>query len=87
MKTNFPTITIYTSKNCPYSKRLKDWLYENEIAHKEIILGNNLDKIKQLFSLTGNLTTPAIQVDTGKRSLVIEGYNPESQLIIENFCK
>lgn len=87
MKTNIPDITIYTTKNCPYSKKLRDWLYENEIAHKEIDLSNNLDKIQQRFDLTGNLTTPVIQVGIGERRLMLETFDPESQLIIENFCK
>ncbi len=78
-------IKIYTSKNCPFSKQLKDFLYEREAPFEEIDISNDKDKIDECFRVSGSLSTPVIVVKSlEERALILNGWNEESQSLILN---
>lgn len=85
MKTNIPSITIYTTKNCPYSKRLRDWLYENEIAHTEVDLAQNPIDINKCFKLAETISTPVIDIIRGNRHMVLKGWSNVNEVLFRNY--
>lgn len=77
-----PNLTIYTAKNCPFSKRLKDFLYSEEIPFQEIV-ADSAEKINNLKHISGDTETPVIVLDDGSSSQILHGYteNEKNRLL------
>ncbi len=77
-----PKITIYTTRNCPFSKRLRGFLYDHAIPHEEIDIGKDKLSVDMFFAKTGRVSTPVIVVEHRGRSLLLKGWNQESETIL-----
>lgn len=77
-------IKIYTAKNCPYSKQLKDFLYENEIPFNEIKADLNLKNAQELERVDKNLSTPVTKILMGKEEKLLVGWNEETKNSLQN---
>ena len=83
MNNNQANIKIYTSINCPFSKRLKEFLYEKVFPFEEIDISNDKKMIEECFEISGVITTPVIVVKySSDRSLVFNGWNQENKFLI-----
>ena len=83
MKNNQIYIKIYTTKNCPFSKQLKDFLYEHEEPFEEVDISNDKTKIDECFELTGLISTPVIVVNNSEEhTLILNDWNEENKEIL-----
>lgn len=69
-------ITIFTTKFCPYSKKLIDFLYEKDIPFDEVKADMNRNNALKLSKINPNIQTPTILIDN-KRVLV--GWNEKTK--------
>ncbi len=58
-----PTITIYSTKNCPYCKMTKSFLDRHKIVYKNIDVGTNQAAAEEMVQLSGQYGVPVIKVD------------------------
>ncbi len=73
-----PNITIYTAKHCPYSKRLRDFLYEQGIPFDEISVDKGYQQAQELQGMDKDLRTPVIVInDKGANATKYIGWNEE----------
>jgi arsenate reductase-like glutaredoxin family protein len=85
MRTNQNPLTVYTSKNCPFSKQLISFLYENEIPFENIDISLSKEHIDESFGISGVLSTPIVVLksDSG-RQMILNGWNEENKQILLN---
>ena len=85
-----PQLIIYTGNNCPYSKRLKDFLYNIGMPFEEKIVNNNLKITNELQMLDKELRTPIMKITSEKEEILI-GWNEENKQkllnIMSNYLK
>lgn len=72
-------ITIYTSPNCPYSKRLKIFLYKHGIPFTEIDASKGINEAKQLQEVEKDLRTPIIKISQDDKDELLVGWNDETK--------
>ncbi len=85
MKNKQVNIRIYTTKNCPFSRQLKSFLYEHEAPFVEVDISNDKDKIDECFNISGSLSTPVIVVNNSEeRAIILNGWNEENKSLIIN---
>ena len=53
-------IVIYTNENCPYCKKIKEKLIENNIKFTNKLTADNKEEWESIISLTGMPTVPTI---------------------------
>lgn len=80
-----PKIIIYTSQNCPYSKRLKDFLYKEGIPFEEINASNGVEETKKLMELDKELRTPIIRIMDNEKEEILLGWNEDNKRRIHDF--
>ena len=56
-------IEIYTNKNCPYCKRIKEELLKNKINFNNIDTIENKNEWQDIVSLTSMPTVPTIKIN------------------------
>ena len=55
-------VSIYSTATCTYCKQAKDLLTEKGIAYSEYDVGTDLEKRKEMITLTGQMGVPVIKV-------------------------
>ena len=60
MKNKQEEIVIYTNENCPYCKKIKEKLIENNIKFTNKLTADNKEEWESIISLTGMPTVPTI---------------------------
>ena len=60
MKNKQEEIVIYTNENCPYCKKIKEKLIENNIKFTNKLTADNKKEWESIISLTGMPTVPTI---------------------------
>lgn len=75
-------VIIYTTKNCPYSKRLKDFLYEEGIPFEEIKADQNKENAEKLQKADPQLRTPVIEIITNVEKQKLIGWNDKTKTIL-----
>ena len=79
-------IEIYTNKNCPYCKRIKEELLKNKINFNNIDTIENKNEWQDIVSLTSMPTVPTIKIN---KEYLVAGRdfgNPENLInIIKSF--
>lgn len=68
-------IKIYTTKNCPFSKKLKDFLYDEGISFEEIKVDENKAQAEELYKIDQTLRTPVIILGKDSNKKVLIGWN------------
>ena len=56
-------ITVYTTETCPFCKQVKEYLKENKIEFKEVDVGADPEKAKEMIELSGQMGVPVIILD------------------------
>ena len=75
------TVTVYSTKNCPYCRMAKAFLERQGIPYKKIDVGEDQDEARKMIALSGQRGVPVITVDDE----VIVGF--DSQRLNELFGK
>ena len=78
-------ITIYTSKHCPYSKRVINYMYENGIPFHQIKADQDKTNAEELKKLDSGLRTPVIKLENGDKVEVLLGWNKNNMKKVNDF--
>lgn len=66
-------IKVYTTPDCPYCHRTKEWLRERDCPFRELDITSDVELLREWRELSGGAGVPVVAHGT---DLVI-GYNPE----------
>ena len=58
-----PTVTVYSTPNCPYCIRLKDYLEQRGTAFTKIDVSQDKASLDKMVSLSGQMGVPVIDID------------------------
>ena len=56
-------VKIYSTPTCHFCHQAKDFLKENNIAYTDYDVANNLEKRKEMVTLTSQMGVPVIVID------------------------
>lgn len=56
-------VIVYTTATCPYCKKTKQFLEENNINFENIDVGRNQDAAREMVDKSGQMGVPVIDVD------------------------
>lgn len=62
------TVTIYTTQDCPWCHKAKEFFKENHIRFEEIDVGKSVRAAKQMIAKSGQQGVPVVEI--GKTILV-----------------
>lgn len=57
-----PTAVIYTAPQCPHSKKLKEYLDEQDISYEEKCILTDPETLQELFNLTKQKAVPVTAI-------------------------
>lgn len=52
------TVTMYTTRTCPFCKMQKDYLNSKSIAYREILVDENPDEAQKMIEISGQMGVP-----------------------------
>ncbi len=52
------SVTMYTTRTCPFCKMQKDYLNSKSIAYKEILVDENPDEAQKMIEISGQMGVP-----------------------------
>ena len=67
------TVTVYSTPNCPWCHKTKDWLKEHKVEFKDIDVSTDQEKSKEMVDKSGQMGVPVTDVN-GK---IIVGFDVE----------
>lgn len=73
MNQEIKEIKLYATFTCPYCKMEKDWLEENNIKHKVIMVDINPYEAQKMVEKTGQMGVPVTEIEyiSGESEYVI----------------
>ena len=71
------TLKIYTTTTCPFCKKTKEWLSENNVEYEEINVSGNQEAAKEMIDKSGQMGVPVLDID----GTIIVGFDKDA---IEN---
>ena len=66
-------VTVYSTALCPWCKKVKNFLKENNIEFSEIDVGEDSSAVDEMIKKSGQMAVPVTEVD-GK---IILGFDEE----------
>ena len=63
-------VKIYSTPECPWCKKVKAFLKENNIEYTDFDVGSDTTKAKEMMDKSGQMGTPVIEIG----SKIIVGY-------------
>ncbi len=71
-------ITIFTTPNCPYCIKTKEFFKEQKIHYKEIDVTKDQKAARELISRTGHTGVPQIEIKNKTQNTFIIGFNKQA---------
>lgn len=68
-------VTIYTTKTCVYCRASKDFMKKHSIVYKEIDVGSDAAKAREMIEKSGQMGVPVIVVGEGADEQLVVGYD------------
>ncbi len=68
------SVTIYSTKTCPYCQMAKEFLRDNKIKYKEIDLSEDIKAAQEMVKKSGQMGVPVIEIN----GHIIVGYDKEA---------
>lgn len=56
-------VVVYSTPTCPYCKKTKSFLEENDIEYEDIDLSSNQDKAQEMVDKSGQMGVPVLEID------------------------
>jgi glutaredoxin-like YruB-family protein len=66
-------IKVYTTPTCPWCKKVKAFLVDNNIEYEEIDVTGDEAAIKEMVEKSGQIGVPVTDVD----GVIVEGFDEE----------
>jgi glutaredoxin len=79
-------VIVYSSPNCLQSKNLKRYLTSNNIPFIEKDVTASEEHMEELYE-TGYEEAPVIKIDTGKYIEILQGFDYELSLYLDEVLK
>jgi glutaredoxin-like YruB-family protein len=57
------TVKVYSTSNCPWCHRVKDYLKDKNISFEDIDVAKDVEKAKEMVKKSGQMGVPVITVD------------------------
>lgn len=67
------SVKIYTTPTCPWCRKTKAWMKENNIEYEEIDVSTDKEAAKEMVEKSGQMGVPVLDVN-GK---ILVGYDPD----------
>lgn len=74
----FPEVTIYTTATCGYCKATKELLTKHHVAYKEIDVGSDSAKAREMIEKSGQMGVPVTIIGSGSDQKTIIGFDKEA---------
>lgn len=55
-------VKVYSTTQCPWCYKLKDWLKENKIAFEEIDVGKDMKTAQEMIKKSGQMGVPVTEI-------------------------
>ncbi|MBN1621720.1 MAG: glutathione S-transferase N-terminal domain-containing protein [Endomicrobiales bacterium] len=66
-------VKVYSTETCPYCRRAKEYLNENNIVFENLDVGKDQQKAQEMITKSGQMGVPVLDIE-GK---IIIGFNKE----------
>lgn len=70
-------VTIYTTPNCPYCKKAKEFFKDEGIEYEEYNVAEDREKAEEMVKKSEQRGVPVITVGEGDEEEIIIGFNKE----------
>ena len=67
-------VTIYSTPTCPWCKKTKEWMKENNVEFTDIDVSRDQEKVKEMMEKSGQMGVPVIDID----GTIIVGFDVEA---------
>lgn len=67
-------VLIYSTNNCVFCKKAKDFFKENNIEYTEVDVGKDMNAAKEMIAKSGQMGVPVIEIN-GK---IIVGFDKQA---------
>lgn len=69
------TITVYTTKTCPYCKMEKEFLNSKDVPFKEVLVDEDQKAAEEMIKLSGQYGVPVTVVERDGQKDIIVGWD------------
>lgn len=56
-------VTVYSTSTCPWCRRTKEFLKENNVGFKDVNVAEDRDAAQEMIKKSGQMGVPVIDVD------------------------
>lgn len=68
-------VTIYSTQTCQYCRATKAFLQEHSIPYKDIDVGSDPEKAREMIQKSGQMGVPVILIGEGPEEQLIVGFD------------
>ncbi len=68
-------VTIYTTQTCGFCKAVKDYFTTNNIEYKEIDVGVDQEKAREMIEKSGQMGVPVIAIEKDGKEEIVVGFD------------
>lgn len=68
-------VTIYTTQTCQYCRATKAFLQERNVPYKDIDVGSDPEKAREMIQKSGQMGVPVIVIGEGAEEKLIVGFD------------
>lgn len=69
-------VTVYTTPTCPWCKKTKEFLAEEDVEFEESDVADDEDAAEEMIEISGQRGVPVTVVRNGEAQVVV-GFNPD----------
>jgi len=66
-------VIVYSTPNCPWCVKVKDWLKQNNVEFKEFDVSEDENMAKEMVMKSGQMSVPVIDIDGN----IVVGFDQE----------
>ena len=66
-------VKVYSTPRCPWCKRTKEWLKQNNIAFEDLNVAENVEARQEMVQKSGQMGVPVVDIE----GAIIVGFNLE----------
>ena len=68
-------VKIYTTPNCPYCKKTKEFFKENDVEYEEFNVAEDREKAEEMVKKSGQRGVPVTSIGEGEDEELVVGFN------------
>ncbi len=71
-------VTVYTTPTCPWCKKTKAFLDDNDVDYEELDVASDQDAAKEMIEKTGQRGVPVTVIRDGDEEEVVVGFDEDA---------